>query len=95
VHPIRRTGINAIATEWAREQFIIHFIVRDEAEALVADALALGNFFIIVAVTHRWSPEFTFGIMTAKRIVDKVWLFSKKSEAERLRVFSHQNTLRF
>jgi hypothetical protein len=69
--------------------------VRDEAEALVANALALGNFFIIIAVTHRLSPEFTFGIMTAKRIVDKVWLFSKKAEAERLRVFSHQNTLRF
>jgi hypothetical protein len=53
--------------------------VRDKAQAFVANALALGNFFIIVAVTHRFAPKFTLAIMTAKRIEDKDWPFFKKT----------------
>lgn len=48
----RRTRINPIPTEWTSEKFIIDFVMRDKAEAFVTNALALGNFFIIVAITH-------------------------------------------
>lgn len=54
-HATGGSRINTVAAEWAREEFIIDFIVRDKAEALVANALALGNFFIIITVTHRFT----------------------------------------
>jgi hypothetical protein len=55
VHATGWSCIDPIAAEWAREEFIIDLIMRDKAEALVANALALGNFFIIVTVTHHYT----------------------------------------